>query len=114
MKRLTLIAAAVLALVVLGVFAGIVSQGFQELARAESERARLTEEKVRLKTRIEDLEATLKALRSSPEAVESVARHELGWVRPGETVLIIATPRSEPVPVSLTQPAPTPILSLPK
>jgi cell division protein FtsB len=112
-KRLTLIAAAVLVVVALGVFAGIVSQGFEELARAEAERDRLEQERLRLSQRIRELQSTLDGVRSNPEAVESLARHDLGWVRPGETVVIIATPGPRPAPPSLTEPAPTPILTLP-
>ena len=113
MKRLTLIVAAVVVLVALGLFASIVSQGFQELARAEAEREQLEQEKLELEEGIDELKATLHAARSSPQAIESMARHDLGWVRPGETVVIIATPVPQPVSPSLTEPAPTPILSLP-
>jgi hypothetical protein len=41
-----------------------------------------------------------------------MARLELGWIRPGETVLILAAPTLPPLPVSAAEPTPTPIYSL--
>ena len=113
MKRLPLILAAVVAIVALGVLSSIVTQGFEDMARAEDERRVLEEEKTRLKSEIETLEDTLEALDSNPEAVESMARRELRYIRPGETVVIIATPTPAPLPISETEPKPTPILTLP-
>jgi cell division protein FtsB len=112
-RRLPLIVLAVAALVGLGLLSSIVTQGFQDLARAEEEQRRLKAEKERLESDISELETTLDALRSNPDAVESMARQELGWIRPGEKVLLIVTPTPPLVPVSLTEPTPTPILSLP-
>jgi cell division protein FtsB len=113
-KRLPLYLIGVAVVICLGLLSSIVTQGFQELAAAEQERERLENEKQRLERSIAELEATLDALHSKPEAVESLARHELGWIRPGEKVLIIATPTPPALPVSLTEPTPTPILSLPQ
>lgn len=113
MKRLPLILAAVMALVALGVLSSIVTQGFEDMAEAEAERQELEAEKHRLETEIENLEDTLSALDSNPKAVESMARKELRYVRPGETVVIIATPTPAPLPISGTEPTATPILTLP-
>jgi len=113
MKRLPLILVAVVALVALGVLSSIVTQGFEDMAEAEDERHRLEAEKARLESEIETLEDTLEALENNPEAVESMARKELRYVRPGETVVIIATPTPVPIPVSESDPRPTPILKLP-
>ena len=113
MKPLPLILAAVVAIVALGVLSSIVTQGFEDMARAEDERRVLEEEKTRLEDEIEALEDTLEALDNNPEAVESMARKELRYVRPGETVVIISTPTPVPIPVSLTEPTLTPILTLP-
>jgi cell division protein FtsB len=107
LKRLPLVLAAVVALVALGLLSSIVTQGFEDMAEAEAERQRLEAEKERLETEIETLEDTLDALENSPEAVESMARKELRYIRPGETVVIIA------MPLSATEPTPTPILTLP-
>ena len=111
MKRLPLILAAVVAIVALGVLSSIVTQGFEDMAKAEDERRALEDEKTRLKSEIETLEDTLEALDNNPEAVESMARLELRYIRPGETVVIIATPTPAPIPVLETEP--TPILTLP-
>ncbi len=112
MKRLPLLLAGIVALLALGLFLRIVTEGFQAMAKVEIEREELCEEKARLETRIEELDATLRALRSSPEAVESMARRDLGLVRPGERVILIAEPRPQPRP-EMTEPLPTPILRLP-
>ena len=114
MKRLPLILVAVVALVALGVLSSIVTQGFEDMARAEDERHALEDEKARLEEEIETLEDTLEALDTNPEAVESMARKELRYIRPGETVVIIATPTPVPIPVSENEPKPTPILTLPE
>jgi cell division protein FtsB len=113
-KRLTLIVAGIAAVVALGLFSSIVSQGFEQLTRAEEQRAELLRERQRLERRILELEEILRAVRSDPEAVESMARHDLGWTRPGERLIVLATPTPAPRPVTLTGPTPTPILSLPK
>jgi cell division protein FtsB len=113
LKRLPLILAAVVAIVALGVLSSIVTQGFEDMARAEDERREFEDEKARLEEEIEALEDTLEALDNNPEAVESMARKELRYIRLGETVVIIATPTPVPIPISKTEPVPTPILSLP-
>ena len=113
MKRLPLILAAVMALVALGLLSSIVTQGFEDMAEAEAERQKLEAEKNRLDKEIETLEDTLEALDTNPEAVESMARKELRYIRPGETVVIIATPTPAPLPTSEIGPTPTPILTLP-
>ena len=113
MKRVTLILLALGALVVLGVFTSIVSHGFSELTAAEEERERLKRRAIELEESVEELDETLEAIRTDPAAVESLARRELGWVRPGDTVILLATPTPPPEPVALTAPEPTPILTLP-
>jgi len=111
-KRLPLVLLGIAALAGLGLLSSIVTHGFQEVARAEQERQQLEDEKARLEQSIKELEQTLGALRTNPEAVESLARRELGWIRPGEQVILIATPTPARLPISLTEPTPTPILSL--
>ncbi len=114
MRRLPLLLVAIGAVLALGFLSSIVTHGFQEVARAEEERRLLEVEKERLEVSIAELEATLEAVRSSPEAAESMARRELGWIKPGDTILILATPTPQALPISLTEPTPTPILSLPE
>jgi len=111
-KRLPLLLLGLGALAALGILSSVVTQGFQEVARAEQERVALEDEKARLERSIAELEATLHALRSSPEAVESMARLELGWIRPGETIVILAAPTLPPLPISTSEPTPTPVFSL--
>ncbi len=112
MKRLPLVLGGIVALLALGLFLRIVTEGFQAMAKVETEREELCQEKARLDARIEELGATLRAVRSSPEAVESMARRDLGLVRPGERVILIAEPSPQPQP-NMTGPLPTPILTLP-
>jgi cell division protein FtsB len=112
-KRLPLIIAGVLALVGLGILSSIVTQGFHDLARAEEEHRQYSEEKARLERSIEDLRETLDAVRTDPAAVESLARHDLGWVRPGEQVLLLATPTPPAPPADEPGPEATPVLTLP-
>ena len=113
MRRLPVILLALGALVVLGVFASIVSHGFGELADIEEERERLKQRAIELEESVAELDETLEAIRTDPAAVESLARRELSWVRPGDTVILLATPTPPPQPVTLTGPEPTPILTLP-
>jgi cell division protein FtsB len=111
-KKLPLVAAVAVGVVIVGGLASIVTQGFRELAEVKAEHRRFAEEKARLERRIGDLHGTLSALRADPAAVESLARIDLGWVRPGETVIVVATPTPAAMVRDLTQPEPTPILSL--
>jgi cell division protein FtsB len=91
-KRWPLLLVAIAAVLGLWLLTRLVSQGFEEVARAEAERTALEHRKAELEQRVRDLDATLHALRCDPAAVESMARQELGWVRPGEVVVLIATP----------------------
>jgi cell division protein FtsB len=90
----------------------MVSRGFGELEAARRERRSLEAERSRLEHRVRVLQETLERLEEDPAATEALARRELGWVRPGETVIYLATPTPAAVAVPLTQPTPTPILSL--
>ena len=112
MKRLPLLVAAAVALLALGLLSSIVTQGFQDLADAEEEHRRLSEEKAKLEHSIDDLEQMLEAVRTDDAAVESLARHELGMVRPGERVILIATPTPRATPEAEPGPQATPLLTL--
>ena len=113
MRRVTLILLALGALVALGVFSSIVSHGFGELNEVEEERERLKQKTIELRKSVVELDETLEAIRTDPAAVESLARRELGWVRPGDTVILLTTPTPPPQPAVLTGPTQTPILTLP-
>ena len=54
--------------------------------------AALERDIVTLRTRTDELSRTVQRLRNDPAYVEKLAREELGYVRPGETVLKFPTP----------------------
>ena len=114
MRRLTaiLVGLAVVAAVVLLV--RIADQGFAELAAAEREQDRLEAQRERLTHSIAELHDTLEAVRDDPAAVESLARDELGYIRPGERVILLATPTPAPTPSPLTAEDAVPILAIPE
>ena len=112
MKRLYLAGIVVLGLIVIVVLWSIVSQGLGQVTRARREQRALQQHKIELEHRIERLQKKLIRLKVDPAAVEDTARKKLGWVRPGEKVILLATPTPPPTPGALTGPRPTPILTL--
>ena len=112
LRRVTLLLIVGGILFALGVFSSAVARGFGELEAARAERRRLEAERRRLERRVVILQETLHRIRTDPAAMEAYVRRELGWIRPGETVLLLATPTPVPRPEPLTRPAPTPIFSL--
>lgn len=112
-KRLPLILAAIAIVVALGLLSSIVTRGFAELATAKAEKRRLEEERAHLNRHIEELSETIDAVVSDLEAVESIARHDLGWIGPGEEVIVLATPTPPPPLEDLTEEGAEPILRLP-
>ena len=81
-----------IALVVGALFGdGGILQLWQE--RAETQALELEIQRLRVKN--SQLAEEIHALRSNPQAIERLAREELGLVRPGETVFLI---REEPSP----------------
>lgn len=46
------------------------------------------------------LEATIRALKTDPKAIERVAREKLGYIKPGETMIRFEEPPSSGVSVS--------------
>ena len=61
----------------------------RELTAVRARNAELKEETLRLGRQAE-------ALRDDPDAIERVARLELGWVKPGEIILDLSQPATEP------------------
>jgi len=110
-RRLTLFVVAVVVLAGLGVLSGVVTRGLAELEAARAEQRRLGLEKVELERNIARMEETLHRLETDPEAVESVARRDLGWIRPGEKVILLVTPTPQPTP-AVTGAASEPLLSV--
>ncbi len=112
-KRLPLILVALAIIAALGMLSSIVTQGFADLSTAKAEKRRLEEERIQLQRQIENLEATIDAVSTDPEAVESLARHDLGWIGSGEEVIVLATPTPPPLLEGLTEDGAEPILRLP-
>ncbi len=112
-NRLSLILVALAIIAALGLLSSIVTQGFAELATAREEKRRLEAERARLTQRIEDLSATIEAVGSDPETVESIARYELGWIGPGEEIVVLEPPPPPPPLEDLTDSETDPILRLP-
>jgi cell division protein FtsB len=54
------------------------------------------------------LEREAEALRDDPEAIERVARTELGWVRPGEIIVDLSSPPPGGAAARLGIPGPVP------
>ncbi len=70
--------------------AGLAVYGGQQVLRVRHMRgeiATMERDIVTLRTRTTELSHTVEALRNDPAYVEKLAREELGYVRPGETVL---------------------------
>jgi len=113
MRRVTVLVAAVILLVGLGVLSGAVTRGLGQLRAARAEQRRLEARKVELERSIALMKETLHRLRTDPAAVESLARRDLGWIRPGERVILLSTPAPRPTPS--TAPAGSePLLTLPR
>ncbi len=112
LRWLSIAAGVAVLIAALGLFSSVVDRGFGELGAARAERRRLEQERERLQRRVQVLGETLDRIRTDPAAAEAFARHELGWIRPGEAVVLLATPTPEAIRVPLTRPTPTPILSL--
>ena len=60
-----------------------------KLEQARSEHERVAAQAVAITIQNERMAAEIQALRSNPDAIERVARQELGMVRPGELVLAV-------------------------
>ena len=79
----------ILAAVVLFIDALFGDRGFLETMRARQEYDRLAASIARLKADNARMREEARQLREEPEAVEELARKELGLARPGEVLVII-------------------------
>ena len=100
----SLLGAGLLALLALLALAGVKS--YRELGAARAREARIEleiraaeERRARLTTRIERLQ-------NDPAALEREVRRSLRWVGPGEVVLVVPEPGSEPTPAPAEAAAP--------
>jgi len=62
--------------------------GLLKIWQMAREHQLLTQEVAELEKANAEMEAQIEALRSDPEAIERVAREELGYIRPGEEVFL--------------------------
>ncbi|MCA1650234.1 MAG: septum formation initiator family protein [Acidobacteria bacterium] len=79
----------VFATVVLFVDALVGDKGLTETARARRQHTDLSESIERLRRENAALREQMRRLKEDPDAIESLAREELGLIRPGEVLFII-------------------------
>lgn len=63
------------------------SSGWQQRARVRADLESLRAENAASEQRVEQLRRSIVGLRTRPEVQKRVARHGLGYVRPGELIL---------------------------
>ncbi len=73
-----------------------------------AEYQRLQQEILDENQRHQELQERVMALQSDPKAIEKEAREQLGYVKPGERVLVQRQPRLDTRALAQTQPAPAP------
>jgi cell division protein FtsB len=66
--------------------------GLARVWRLQREMQTLERDLVTLRSRTQELSQTVERLRHDPAFIEKIAREELGWVRPGDTVLKLPSP----------------------
>jgi cell division protein FtsB len=95
---------AVLTVCVFGLFLHDIfgTHGFLVMRRTKQDIERVQGEIVRLNKENAELSSQVKALKSDPHLIESIARDELGLAKPGE--VIIKIPKSEQVHPADSQP----------
>ena len=75
--------------------AGLAVYGGQQVLRVRAMRgeiAAMERDIVTLRARTDELTRTVDRMHNDPAYVEKLAREELGYVRPGETILKFPTP----------------------
>jgi cell division protein FtsB len=85
-----------LAAVVLMIDALFGDRGFIETMRARRENKELAASIAQLKADNERLREQARRLREDPKAIEDLARHDLGLIRPGEMLFIVTDERKAP------------------
>lgn len=84
------------------------THGVLAMRRAQKEAARVQREIERMNHENRQLQDNVKALKSDPQAIERIAREEMGLARPGEYIFKIPPKANEPTgPVPEPQPAQT-------
>jgi cell division protein FtsB len=70
--------------------------GFIELLKSHERLETLEREVAAIETENRELLADIRSLKTSPLAIERLAREQLGLVRPGEIILVIRKPQDPP------------------
>ena len=68
------------------------SDGVERVRELEGELVQIREENGKLEAECRDLRRRVESYRSDPSFIESVAREELGVVRPDEMVIVLPEP----------------------
>ena len=68
------------------------SDGFRRYFRLREQQRELELRNTELAAQNAALAREIEALRKDPRAIERAAREELGWVKPGEVLLILEAP----------------------
>jgi cell division protein FtsL len=76
------------------------THGVMAMRRSQKEAADIKQEIERLTEENQKLEERVKALKSDPEAIERIARDEMGLAKPGEYIFKVPSSPSEPQPAS--------------
>lgn len=92
MDRRQLLWAAAAAALVLAVGSAAADGGFRRYFRLSADVRQLREKTAALREENARLKAEIAALRDDDAALERAAREELGFVRPGELVLVLEEP----------------------
>jgi cell division protein FtsB len=99
-----LLVAALVLLLVQDVFG---THGVLAMRRAQREAAKVKQEIQQIDTENRRLEDNVKSLKSDPQAIERIAREEMGLARPGEFIFKIPSkPSEDSAPPSLPAEAP--------
>ncbi len=80
------------------------THGVLAMRRAEQEAASVRQEINQLNEENRQLQENVKSLKSDPQAVEKIAREEMGLARPGEYIFKIPPKSGEPSSAPAAQP----------
>ncbi len=107
-KHLLLAALVAVVAMVAFSFGRMMWTGFELKQRAEESRRQIG----LLDAEYRKLQAEIEYLKTD-QAVEELAREKLGWAKPGDTVLIVASHESEPAPPANVSPRARPASPIP-
>ena len=99
------LAAALVLLLLQDVFG---THGVLAMRRAQKEAAHVQQEIDRVNAENRELQDKVKALKSDPQAIERIAREEMGLARPGEYIFKIPAKPGDSIDSAGSTPAPKP------